>query len=82
MVAKSKPRTIDFEEALSKLEALVSTMEAGDLSLEQSLKAFEEGVKLTRECQSQLAEAEQRVHKLMEQDGELRSVDFEDGTGE
>jgi exodeoxyribonuclease VII small subunit len=82
MVAKSKPKTTDFEEALSRLEALVSKMEAGDLSLEESLKAFEEGVKLTRDCQAQLTQAEQRVRKLMEEDGKLTAVDFEDGTGE
>lgn len=82
MVAKSKTKTIDFEQALSELEGLVSKMEAGDLSLEQSLKAFEEGVKLTRECQSQLVEAEQRVRKLMEEDGKLSTADFEDGPEE
>ncbi|MCW8195182.1 exodeoxyribonuclease VII small subunit [Proteobacteria bacterium 005FR1] len=82
MVAKSKAKTIDFEQALSELEGLVSKMEAGDLSLEQSLKAFEEGVKLTRECQAQLSEAEQRVRKLIEEDGKLSSVDFEDGAEE
>lgn len=82
MVAKSKAKTIDFEQALSELEALVSKMEAGDLSLEQSLKAFEEGVKLTRECQAQLSEAEQRVRKLMEEDGKLTSVEFEEGAEE
>jgi exodeoxyribonuclease VII small subunit len=82
MVARSKTKTIDFEQALSELEALVSKMEAGDLTLEQSLEAFEQGVKLTRECQSQLAEAEQRVRKLMEEDGKLTTVDFEDGAEE
>jgi exodeoxyribonuclease VII small subunit len=82
MVAKSKAKTIDFEQALNELEGLVSKMEAGDLSLEQSLKAFEEGVKLTRECQAQLAEAEQRVRKLMEEDGKLSTVEFEDGAEE
>lgn len=78
MAAKPNTKSIDFEQALTELEALVSKMEAGDLSLEQSLKAFEEGVKLTRECQTRLAEAEQRVQKLMEEDGKLSIVDFED----
>lgn len=82
MAAKPKTKPIDFEQALTDLEALVSKMEAGDLSLEQSLKAFEEGVKLTRECQTQLAEAEQRVQKLMEEDGRLTAVNFEENTEE
>jgi exodeoxyribonuclease VII small subunit len=46
------------------------------LTLEQSLKAFEEGVKLTRECQQTLAEAEQKVQLLMEQNGELVTEPF------
>ncbi|MGQ9426834.1 exodeoxyribonuclease VII small subunit [Gilvimarinus sp. F26214L] len=80
MPAKTQPTSVDFEQALSKLEALVGKMEAGDLSLEQSLEAFEEGVKLTRECQTQLAQAEQRVKKLMEENGRVTTVDFqEDG---
>lgn len=80
MATKPKTKSIDFEQALGDLEALVGKMEAGDLSLEQSLKAFEEGVKLTRECQARLAEAEQRVQKLMEEGGEVSLVDFEDDT--
>ena len=55
-----------FEESLAKLEGLVEKMEAGELSLEDSLKTFEEGVKLTRECQQALAQAEQKVKILIE----------------
>lgn len=61
----------DFEQSLAALEALVARMEAGDLSLEDSLKAFEEGVQLTRECQARLEAAEQRVNLLLEKNGEL-----------
>lgn len=78
MAAKPKAKTIDFESALAELEALVSKMEAGDLSLEDSLEAFEQGVKLTRECQAQLSRAEQRVKKLIEENGRLEVVDFEE----
>lgn len=78
MAAKPKAKTIDFESALAELEALVSKMEAGDLSLEDSLKAFEQGVKLTRECQTQLSRAEQRVKKLVEEGGQIESLDFEE----
>ncbi len=75
--SKSKSKEIDFEKALSELEVLVAKMESGDLSLEESLKAFEDGVKLTRDCQSRLASAEQRVKVLMEKQGELITADFD-----
>jgi exodeoxyribonuclease VII small subunit len=61
----------DFEQSLAALEALVARMEKGDLSLEDSLQAFEEGVQLTRECQARLQAAEQRVQVLLEKNGEL-----------
>ncbi|MEQ8858819.1 MAG: exodeoxyribonuclease VII small subunit, partial [Pseudomonadales bacterium] len=55
---------MDFETALEELETLVDRMEAGDLTLEASLSAFERGVKLTRHCQSALRDAELKVKKL------------------
>ncbi|MFT7129912.1 MAG: exodeoxyribonuclease VII small subunit [Gammaproteobacteria bacterium] len=72
-MAKAK-KSIDFEQALDQLEELVEDMENGDLTLEESLKAFEEGIKLTRECQTALSEAEQKVQMLIEENGELKSV--------
>ena len=71
-----------FEQSLSELESLVKQMESGDMSLEESLKAFEQGVKLTRHCQTALNEAEQKVHQLLEQNGELVSEPFDANTGE
>ena len=59
-----------FEASLKKLEELVDQMEGGELSLEDSLKTFEEGIKLTRECQKALKEVEQKVSLLMEKNGE------------
>ncbi len=59
---------LDFESALAELEALVSRMEAGDMTLEASLAAFERGVKLTRHCQAALRDAELKVKKLTEDD--------------
>ncbi len=53
-----------FEEALSQLETLVARLEAGDLPLEEALRAFEEGVRLTRVCAERLEDAERRVHLL------------------
>ena len=54
----------DFETSLQRLESIVDTLESGELSLEESLKIFEEGVALTRSCQKSLNEAEQRVKQL------------------
>jgi len=70
------PEPIDFEQSLNQLEALVEQMEEGDLSLEASLQAFEDGVKLTRQCQQALSAAEQRVQVLLEKDGDLISEPF------
>lgn len=72
----AKKKIADFEQALNELEALVATMEKGDLSLEESLKAFETGVKLTRECQQTLLDAEQKVQILLTENGELRTEPF------
>jgi exodeoxyribonuclease VII small subunit len=57
-----------FEKSLDELEKLVRDLEQGELSLEQSLSAFEQGVKLTRECQQALKGAEQRVEQLVQND--------------
>jgi exodeoxyribonuclease VII small subunit len=54
-----------LEKTLEELEALVTRLEAGDLPLEQALKEFERGVKLTRACQAALQEAEQKVEILL-----------------
>ena len=54
-----------FEKALSALEGLVGQLEEGDLPLDDALKAFEKGIKLTRECQQQLTLAEQKVQMLL-----------------
>ncbi len=54
-----------FESALEKLQQSVKRLESGELPLEESLKLFEEGVRLTQFCQTQLAAAEQRVELLM-----------------
>ena len=70
-------KSYPFEASLDKLEKLVEKMEDGDLTLEESLKIFEEGVKLTRECQQALADAEQKVKLLIEENGEITSTDFE-----
>ncbi len=69
---------MDFEKKLNRLEEIVEKMEGGDLALEESLKIFEEGVKLVRECQSQLSAAEQKVKTLVSVDanGNAETTDF------
>lgn len=56
-----------FEDALKKLEEILRTMEGGELTLEESLKAFEEGIRLSRLCAERLDEAERRVEILLKE---------------
>lgn len=67
----------DFEKSLNELETLVRDLEQGDMPLEKSLAAFERGVRLTRNCQQALRQAEQRVEQLVEaEDGTLSTRPF------
>jgi exodeoxyribonuclease VII small subunit len=75
----TEKKAVDFEQQLSNLEALVESLESGDLSLEDSLKSFEQGIKVARECQTALKQAEQKVALLMRQGDELVSQPFEPG---
>lgn len=77
-MSKKKSDSFDFEQALGDLEALVTAMEDGDLSLEQSMQAFEKGIKLTRECQTALKQAEQKVQLLLNEDGDTEALDLQD----
>ena len=69
-----------FEQSLAELETLVRKMESGDMSLEASLAAFEQGIKLTRDCQTALSDAEQKVQQLLCENGVLTTEPF-DQTG-
>ncbi|GGK64700.1 exodeoxyribonuclease VII small subunit [Amphritea balenae] len=73
----AKKKTPDFETSLTQLETMVNQLEQGELSLEQSLETFEQGVRLTRDCQSILAQAEQKVQMLIQQNGELKEIPFD-----
>lgn len=65
-----------FEEAMNKLEAIVTELEQGDLSLEETLRKFEEGIKHSQFCMAKLEQAEQKLKKLVKkEDGfELESL--------
>ena len=74
----TKKTDINFEKALEELEGIVEDLESGDLSLENSLKSFEKGIKLARQCQEQLSKAELQVQKLIEENGELKTTPLKD----
>ena len=68
---------LSFERALVKLESNVRTLEKGELTLEESLTLFEEGMKLARFCSRKLDEAEKKIEILIEKDGEFARKKFE-----
>ena len=74
----NKKVEINFEKALDELDSIVEELESGDLSLENSLKSFEKGIKLARQCQEQLSKAELQVQKLIEENGELKTTPLKD----
>ena len=68
----------NFNKGLLKLEDIINKMESGDLSLEESLKCFEEGVKIHRQCHTALSDAEHRISVLSESDNYNEEKSFED----
>ena len=79
---KSKPKLPDFEQSLTELEALVAKLEQGDVPLEDALKTFERGVALTRQCQTALRTAQQKVEVLLTRNGTEDIAAFDDGEDE
>jgi exodeoxyribonuclease VII small subunit len=72
------PRKADFERSLTRLEEVVHKLENADLSLDEAMKLFEEGIRLSRDCQKQLEEAEGRVEILLKKaDGKMSAEPFE-----
>jgi len=76
-VTPKKAKTVDFEQALGELEAVVERLEHGDLPLEEALKQFERGIELTRGCQASLKQAEQRVEILLQKTPEAEPASFD-----
>ncbi len=68
---------MSFEESLLELEGIVEKLEKGQLSLDESLMLFEKGIKLVRECNDKLKNAQQKVEQLIEENGEMRTEKFE-----
>ena len=76
------PKKPDFERSLTRLEEVVRRLESPQLSLDDAMKLFEEGVELSRECQKQLEEAEGRVEILLKKaDGKMIAEPFEPEAG-
>lgn len=76
------PKKPDFERSLARLEEVVRRLESPQLSLDEAMKLFEEGVALSRECQKQLEEAEGRVEILLKKaDGKIAAEPFEPEAG-
>ena len=73
----SSNNKLNLEKSLAQLEALVEELESGELPLEKAMKKFEDGIKLTRGCQSALKEAEQKVEILLQSAGGEELEDFE-----
>lgn len=73
---EEKPQ-VSFEDALAKLEKIVSLLESGSLPLEESIKQFEEGMRLSKICGDKLADAENKIEQLVKRsDGSLGWVDY------
>jgi exodeoxyribonuclease VII small subunit len=68
----------DFEQSLAELEILVARLEQGDVPLEDALKTFERGVALTRQCQTALRTAQQKVEVLLARDGAEKLAPFDE----
>lgn len=67
----------NFEESMKKLENIVTELETGNLNLDESVKKFEEGMKIAQKCNAILGEAEKRIMILLEQEGEVKEEKFD-----
>ena len=66
----------NFEENMNKLETIVADLEKGDLNLDDSVKKFEEGIKISKECNEILEEAEKKITILLQEDDKIEEEDF------
>ena len=67
----------NFEDSMKKLETIVTELENGNLNLDESVKKFEEGMKIAKQCNNILEDAEKKITILLEEDGELKEEKFE-----
>ena len=71
-----KGKKLNFEEEMEKLENIVTELEKGELSLDDSVKKFEEGINISKECNKMLETAEKKISILLENDGEFEEENF------
>ena len=76
MSSNSKKKSLNFESTLNEIEKIIESLEEGNLSLEDSIEAYEKGISLTKACQKMLSDAELKIKKLSSKEGE--DVSFED----
>ena len=67
----------NFEESMKKLETIVTELENGNLNLDESVKKFAEGMKIAKQCNTILEDAEKKITILLEKDGELKEEKFD-----
>ncbi len=67
---------LNFEDAMKKLEKITAELEKGDLSLDESVKKFEEGIKLSKECNKILEDSEKKINVLINNDGNITEENF------
>ncbi|MGP8319377.1 MAG: exodeoxyribonuclease VII small subunit [Methanosarcinaceae archaeon] len=79
-MAKRKEKYVTFEQSLEELETLVEKLEHGQLTLDESLGTFENGMELARVCTQKLTRAERKIEQLIKENGELKTEPF-DKTG-
>ena len=66
----------NFEKNMENLENIVTELEKGDLNLDESISKFEEGIKISKECNKILEEAEKKITILLEKDGDVKEENF------
>lgn len=69
--------TKNFEASMKELEEIAEKLSGGEISLDESIKLFEDGMKLSKSCQKILEDAEKKVNILLEKDGEMKKQSFE-----
>ena len=67
----------NFEKSMENLENIVTELEKGELNLDESVKKFEEGMKIAKQCNTILEDSEKKITILLEEDGELKEENFE-----
>lgn len=72
-----KDRELSFEEAMERLETVVSQLEAGEVPLEEAIALFQEGMELSKVCNKKLTDVEYKIEMLMEKEGQLTPAPFE-----